>query len=114
MRVSQVGHDVPDKKLRNRFARTQDNLKRAIERLPHVLVYSNQDLAKPYQLMELYENGKKNDLDSLEPLRASGGDRFNFKELQSIALEANWMAQRRSWRELVNRKQCKNGYPPTD
>lgn len=64
MRVSQGGHDVPDDKLRSRFERTQENLKRAIERLPHVLVYSNQNLAKPYQLVELYENGKKNDIDS--------------------------------------------------
>jgi predicted ABC-type ATPase len=59
MRVSQGGHDVPDDKLRTRFERTQANLKRAIERLPHVLVYSNQDLAEPYQLVELYESGKK-------------------------------------------------------
>ena len=64
MRVSQGGHDVPDDKLRARFERTQANLKRAIECLPHVLVYSNHDLAKPYQLVELYENGKKNDQDS--------------------------------------------------
>lgn len=59
MRVSQGGHDVPEDKLRSRFERTQANLKHAIERLPHVLVYSNHDLAKPYQLVELYENGKK-------------------------------------------------------
>ena len=64
MRVSQGGHDVPDDKLRARFERTQANLKRAIECLPHVLVYSNHDLAKPYQFVELYENGKKHDLDS--------------------------------------------------
>jgi len=59
MRVSQGGHDVPDDKLRGRFERTQANLKRAIKCLPHVIVYSNQDLAKPYQLVELYENGQK-------------------------------------------------------
>jgi predicted ABC-type ATPase len=64
MRVSQGGHDVPDEKLRSRFARTQANLKRAIERLPHVLVYNNHELARPYQLVAFYENGKEKDLDS--------------------------------------------------
>ena len=58
MRVSQGGHDVPDDKLFARFARTQANLKRAIERLPYVIVYSNDDLAHPYKLVELYEHGK--------------------------------------------------------
>ena len=58
MRVSQGGHDVPDDKLRGRFKRTQANLQRAVSRLPHVIVYNNVDLAKPYQLAELYENGQ--------------------------------------------------------
>jgi len=58
MRVSQGGHDVPDEKLRARFERTQANLERAIEYLPHVIVYSNHDLAHPYQLVEIYANGK--------------------------------------------------------
>lgn len=59
MRASQGGHDVPDEKLRARFERTQANLKRAIERLPYVIVYSNDDLAHPYKLVNLYENGKR-------------------------------------------------------
>ncbi len=59
MRVSQGGHDVPDEKLRARFARTQANLQRAIKRLPHVIVYSNHNLGEPFQLVELYENGQK-------------------------------------------------------
>ena len=59
MRVSQGGHDVPDDKLRSRFDRTRANLQRAIERLPYVLVYSNDDLGKPYQLVERYENGRR-------------------------------------------------------
>ena len=58
MRVSQGGHDVPDEKLRARFVRTQANLKRAINCLPYVIVYSNHDLAHPYQLVERYENGR--------------------------------------------------------
>lgn len=59
IRVSQGGHDVPDEKLRTRFERTKANLQRAIERLPHVLVYSNEDLAMPYQLVEIYEHGQR-------------------------------------------------------
>lgn len=59
MRASQGGHDIPDEKLQARFERTRANLKRAIERLPHVIVYSNDDLAHPYKLIELYENGKR-------------------------------------------------------
>jgi predicted ABC-type ATPase len=58
MRVSQGGHDVPDEKLRARFDRTQANLQRAIQRLPHVIIFSNQDLRNPYQLVALYENGQ--------------------------------------------------------
>ena len=58
MRVSQGGHDIPDEKLLARFERTQANLKRAIERLPYVIVYSNDDLAHPYKLLELVRNGK--------------------------------------------------------
>jgi predicted ABC-type ATPase len=58
MRVSQGGHDVPDEKLTARFKRTQENLKRAVERLPYVIVFSNDDLTRPYKIVELYENGK--------------------------------------------------------
>lgn len=62
MRVSQGGHDVPDEKLRSRFERSQTNLQRAIQRLPHVIVYSNQDFARPFQLVELYAHGERIDL----------------------------------------------------
>lgn len=59
MRVSQGGHDVPDEKLRARFERPQANFRRALERLPYVIVYNNQNLAHPYKLAALYESGKK-------------------------------------------------------
>jgi predicted ABC-type ATPase len=59
MRVAQGGHDVRDDKLRGRFNRTLDNLRRAIESLPHVLVFDNSDLAQPYQLVAAYENGNR-------------------------------------------------------
>lgn len=61
MRACQGGHDVPEEKLRARFARTQANLQRAIQRLPHVIVYSNEDLSKPYQFVAHYQNGHKVD-----------------------------------------------------
>jgi predicted ABC-type ATPase len=60
MRASQGGHDVPDEKLLERFERTRANLKLAIERLPYVIVYSNDDLTQPYKFIGLYENGKNN------------------------------------------------------
>lgn len=31
--------------------------------MPHVIVYSNHDLANPYQLVELYDNVRKIDCD---------------------------------------------------
>lgn len=58
MRACQGGHDVPDDKLRARFERTLANLQRAIERLSHVIVFSNEDLSNPYQLIATYENGQ--------------------------------------------------------
>ncbi len=58
MRASQGGHDIPDEKLKARFARTQANLARAIERLPHVLIFDNSDLSHPYRLTERYQNGE--------------------------------------------------------
>ena len=59
MRVCQGGHDVPEDRLRARFERTLANLQRAIQRLPHVIVLSNEDLSNPYQLIAIYENGQE-------------------------------------------------------
>jgi hypothetical protein len=39
------------------------------------------------------------------PRTNSCHDRFNFREIQSIALESNWKVQRRMWRQLVLEKQ---------
>ena len=61
MRVAQGGHDVPDAKLRSRFPRTQENLDRAIASLPHVIIFDNSDLAHPYRLVAVYQNGKRID-----------------------------------------------------
>ena len=58
MRVMQGGHDVPAEKLAARFPRTMQNLRRAIERLPHVLVFDNSDLARPFRQVAEFRDGK--------------------------------------------------------
>lgn len=57
MRVSQGGHDVPAAKLRSRFPRTLANLRAAINRLPHSIVYDNSDLAAPFRMLATFEHG---------------------------------------------------------
>ena len=57
LRVAKGGHDVPEDKIAARHPRTMRNLERAMRDLPHVLVYDNSDLAKPYQLLAEYEAG---------------------------------------------------------
>ncbi len=59
MRVSQGGHDVPTDKLATRFPRTLANLKAAIEKLPLVLVFDNDDLANPYRRVAVFERGQR-------------------------------------------------------
>jgi predicted ABC-type ATPase len=58
MRVSRGGHDVPADKLSARFPRTMANLALAIEKLPHVLVFDNSDLADPFRKIAEFEHGK--------------------------------------------------------
>lgn len=57
IRISQGGHDVPLEKLGSRFPRTLANLHLAIRKLPHVVIYDNSDLAKPYRLLAVFEHG---------------------------------------------------------
>lgn len=57
MRVSQGGHGVPVEKLTSRFLRTLSNLKSAIATLPHVLVFDNSDLARPYRRIAVIVDG---------------------------------------------------------
>lgn len=49
MRAAQGGHDVSPEKVAARYPRSLENLARAIEQLPHVWVYDNSDLAKPFR-----------------------------------------------------------------
>lgn len=57
MRVSKGGHDVPGEKIELRFPRVLQNLRLAIQQLPHVLVYDNSDLNQPYRHVAEFENG---------------------------------------------------------
>jgi predicted ABC-type ATPase len=51
MRVSKGGHDVPQQKIAERYARTLTNLKMAMQLLPDVRVFDNDDLERPYRLV---------------------------------------------------------------
>ncbi|QDU76246.1 Zeta toxin [Bremerella volcania] len=66
MRVSQGGHDVPIDKLKSRYLRTLENLGRAIQRLPRVLVFDQSDLRYPFRFLAHLESGKL--IDSTEEL----------------------------------------------
>jgi predicted ABC-type ATPase len=57
MRVMQGGHDVPTDKVVARYPRTLDNLRRAIRVLPHVLVFDNTDLGRPFRRVACFQNG---------------------------------------------------------
>ncbi len=58
MRVAQGGHDVPDEKLWSRFGRTLDNLRAAISKLPHVLIFDNSDLNVPFRQVAAFHGGE--------------------------------------------------------
>ena len=66
MRVMQGGHDVPSEKLAARYPRTMENLRRAIRELPHVLVFDNSDLGRPFRKVAEFMNGAP--LEILEPV----------------------------------------------
>lgn len=57
MRVSQGGHDVPWEKLETRFPRTLANLKKAIQVLPSVTIFDNEDLNHPFKRVAMFEKG---------------------------------------------------------
>jgi predicted ABC-type ATPase len=57
MRVLQGGHDVPARKLEERYPRTLQNLARAIRELPHVLVFDNGDLGRPFRRVAVFQKG---------------------------------------------------------
>jgi predicted ABC-type ATPase len=67
MRASSGGHDVPRKKLIERFPRTMTNLKRALTELSNVWVYDHTDLDRGYRLVATMENGKAIELKKPTP-----------------------------------------------
>jgi predicted ABC-type ATPase len=58
MRVLKGGHDVPTPKLQARYARTIENLQRALATLPNIAVYDNSDLREPYRLVAEVREGQ--------------------------------------------------------
>ena len=58
IRVAQGGHDVPATKIRARFPRTLANLRAGASRLPHVFVYDNSDLRRPFRHVATFEQGR--------------------------------------------------------
>lgn len=62
MRVSQGGHDVPSEKLESRFLRILRNLREALLKLPHVWVFNNDDLRRPFRLVAICENSRLTEL----------------------------------------------------
>jgi predicted ABC-type ATPase len=59
MRASQGGHDVPSRKLVERFPRTLANLKAAIRELPNVWVFDNGDLEEPFRKVAVFRDGRQ-------------------------------------------------------
>jgi len=51
------GHDVPVEKLAARYARSLDNLERAIEQLPRVLLYDNSSFKNPHRFLGEFHSG---------------------------------------------------------
>lgn len=68
MRVAQGGHDVPTNKIVSRYPRTLANLRSAINRLPLVQIYDNDNLAKPYRKVATYEHGTQTFISGQIPL----------------------------------------------
>lgn len=67
MRVMKGGHDVPPDKIRARYPRVMNNLKRALVELANVRVYDNGDLNSPYRLVAVRENGQNIELHEPAP-----------------------------------------------
>ena len=57
MRVLEGGHDVPPEKIAARYPRILKNLKAAIRNLPHVWIFDNDDLRRPFRPAAVCEDG---------------------------------------------------------
>ncbi len=72
MRVLKGGHDVPTRKIKERFPRTLANLRRAVRALPHVLVFDNSDLSRPFRAVATFRDGAVVEAPSPVPRWARG------------------------------------------
>ena len=68
MRVSQGGPDVPEEKIIARYPRTMANLQKAIRDLPHVEVYDNSELHRPFRRIAEFAQGRRKFLAKHLPL----------------------------------------------
>jgi predicted ABC-type ATPase len=67
MRASQGGHDVPAEKLKQRYPRVMNNLKRALAEIANVWVYDHSDLNAGYRLIATREDGREVELHARTP-----------------------------------------------
>lgn len=67
MRVLKGGHDVPTRKIFERYDRVMANLQRSLHQLSNVRVYDNSDLRDPYRLVATRENGQSIQLHGVTP-----------------------------------------------
>lgn len=67
MRVTQGGHDVPGDRVFARYPRTLANLRAAIQRVEHVLVFDNSDITRPFRFVAQYRAGRRVDGDTPLP-----------------------------------------------
>jgi len=67
MRVSQGGRDVPEDKLKERYPRIMNNLKRALVEISNVWVYDHSDLDLGYRLVATREAGQDVELHGQAP-----------------------------------------------
>lgn len=76
-RVANGGHQVPEDKVRARFARLWVHLREAIEVVDEAFVYDNSSAAEPFRLIATYTHGQLTDSAQWpswtpEPLREAG------------------------------------------
>jgi predicted ABC-type ATPase len=57
-RVESGGHDVSDDKIRERFSRSLDNLRKAIEIVDRLYLFDNSSFDDPYRHLATFEQGK--------------------------------------------------------
>ena len=57
-RVARGGHGVPIDRILSRYARTLENLKKAIPIVPVIELYDNSSVAEPFQLVATFRDGE--------------------------------------------------------